>query len=200
MKLGLALLRAIVGGLFFGHGTQKLAGWFGGGGLKGTARAFESMDLRPGTAHAFAAGAAEAGGGALLAAGAATPLAAAAISGTMITAIRKVHAPKGPWATEGGYEYNLVLLAIVFALTDAGPGRLSIDALRGRERWGLGWAFAQLAAGALGSTLAIELGSRAGRSDPAPAPADEATPAAEGRKAPDNEPVVSLPAQHPHAA
>ncbi len=104
------------------------------------------MELRPGTAHAFAAGAAEAGGGVLLAAGAATPLGAAAISGTMITAIRKVHAPKGPWVTEGGYEYNLVLLAVVFALTDAGPGRLSVDALRGRERWGLGWALAQLGA------------------------------------------------------
>jgi putative oxidoreductase len=164
MQLGLALLRAIVGGLFFGHGTQKLAGWFGGNGLKATAGAFESMDLRPGTAHAFAAGAAEAGGGALLAAGAATPVAAAAISGTMITAIRKVHAKNGPWVGQGGYEYNLVLLAIVFAVTDAGPGKLSLDALRGRERWGLGWALAQLGAAAIGSTVAIELGARAGRS------------------------------------
>lgn len=168
MQLGLAVLRAIVGGLFFGHGTQKLAGWFGGRGLEATAESFESMQLRPGRAHAFAAGAAEAGGGVLLAAGAATPLGAAAISGTMITAIRKVHAPKGPWVTEGGYEYNLVLLAVVFALTDAGPGKLSLDALGGRERWGPGWALAQLAAAALGSTLAIELGARAGRSEPAP--------------------------------
>jgi putative oxidoreductase len=172
MQLGLALLRAIVGGFFFGHGTQKLAGWFGGKGLQSTAESFESMELRPGVTHALSAGAAEAGGGALLAAGAATPLAAAAISGTMITAIRKVHAPRGPWITDGGYEYNLVLLAVLFALTDAGPGRLSIDALGGRERWGLRWALAQLAAGALGSTLAIELGARAGSQ---PAPSDEGT-------------------------
>jgi putative oxidoreductase len=197
MQFGLAVLRAIVGGLFFGHGTQKLAGWFGGHGLQATAGAFESMDLRPGTAHAFTAGAAEAGGGALLAAGAATPLAAAAISGTMITAIRKVHAPKGPWATEGGYEYNLVLLAVVFALTDAGPGKLSIDALRGRRRWGPGWALAQLAAGAAGSTLAIELGSRAGRSQPAPA--DHGTPAAEEGPEPDGE-ASSMHTLHPRAA
>lgn len=197
MQLGLAVLRAIVGGLFLGHGTQKLAGWFGGSGLKATADSFESMDLRPGQVHAFAAGAAEAGGGALLAAGAATPLAAAAISGTMITAIRKVHAPKGPWVTEGGYEYNLVLLAVVFALTDAGPGKLSIDALRGRRRWGPGWALAQLAAGALGSTLAIELGSRAGSSQPAPS--DHGTPAAEQHQQPDAE-VVSMPSVHPRAA
>ena len=160
MQLGLALLRAIVGGLFMGHGLQKLAGWFGGHGLKGTGQFFESMDLRPGVAHAAAAGAAEAGGGALLATGLATPLGAAALSGTMITAIRKVHAPKGVWASDGGYEYNLVLLAIVFAITDLGPGPLSLDAARGRERKGLGWALAQLAAGAIGSAAAVAIGAR----------------------------------------
>ena len=29
--------RVTIGLLFAGHGTQKLFGWFGGGGLKGTA-------------------------------------------------------------------------------------------------------------------------------------------------------------------
>ena len=162
MQLGLALLRTIVGGLFMGHGLQKLAGWFGGHGLEGTGEFFESMDLKPGKTHATLAGAAETGGGALIAAGLATPLGAAALSGTMITAIRKVHAPKGVWVTDGGYEYNLVLLGIVFALSDIGPGRLSLDAARGREHKGLGWALAQLAAGAAGSAAAIEFGRRAG--------------------------------------
>jgi putative oxidoreductase len=160
MQAGLALLRTIVGGLFIGHGLQKLTGWFGGHGLKGTGEFFEAIELRPGVAHAAAAGAAEAGGGALIAAGLQTPLAATLLSGTMITAIRKVHLSKGVWASDGGYEYNLVLLAIVFALSDVGPGRLSLDAARGGERKGLGWALAQLAAAAIGSTLAIELGKR----------------------------------------
>jgi putative oxidoreductase len=160
MQAGLALLRTIVGGLFIGHGLQKLTGWFGGHGLKGTGEFFEAIELRPGVAHAAAAGAAEAGGGALVAAGLQTPLGAAVLSGTMITAIRKVHLSKGVWASDGGYEYNLVLLAIVFALSDVGPGRLSLDAARGGERKGLGWALAQLAAGAIGSTVAIELGKR----------------------------------------
>jgi putative oxidoreductase len=160
MQAGLALLRTIVGGLFIGHGLQKLTGWFGGHGLKGTGEFFEAIDLKPGVAHAAAAGAAEAGGGALVAAGLQTPLGAAVLSGTMITAIRKVHLSKGVWASDGGYEYNLVLLAIVFALSDVGPGRLSLDAARGGERKGLGWALAQLAAGAIGSTVAIELGKR----------------------------------------
>jgi putative oxidoreductase len=138
MQVGLALLRTIVGGLFMGHGLQKLTGWFGGHGLKGTGQFFEALDLKPGVAHAAAAGVSEAGGGALIAAGLQTPLGAAALSGTMITAIRKVHLSKGVWASDGGYEYNLVLLAVVFALSDVGPGRLSLDAARGRERKGLG--------------------------------------------------------------
>ncbi len=162
MQLGLALLRLVVGGLFMGHGLQKLAGWFGGPGLRKTGETFESLELRPGLAHAGLAGTAEAGGGALLAAGLATPLGAAALSGTMITAIRKVHASRGVWVTEGGFEYNLVLLAIVFAVTDIGPGRLSLDAALGREHSGLHWALLQLAAGAAGSAAAIELGRRAG--------------------------------------
>jgi putative oxidoreductase len=172
MKYGVALLRMIVGGLFFGHGMQKLTGWFEGNGLESTGKAFESMGLAPGKAHAAAAGAAEAGGGALLAAGLATPVASTLLSGTMITAIRKVHLANGPWATKGGYEYNLVLLAIVFAVTDVGPGPLSADEALGRRRAGVGWALAQLLAGAIGSSLAIELGSRAA----APASADAAQP------------------------
>ena len=188
MQFGLAVLRAIVGGLFVGHGMQKLAGWFGGQGMEGTAKSFESMRLHPGTAHAAAAGVAEAGGGALLAAGAATPLGAAAISGSMITAIRKVHGPKGPWITDGGYEYNLVLLALMFALTDEGPGRLSLDALWGRRRWGPAWAFAELGAGALGSALAVAVGERL---RPPEAPAPEPEPEAEDPERPHSDGKVA---------
>ena len=128
MKLGLWALRTVVGGLFVGHGMQKLAGKFGGHRPDATGQFFESLGLRPGKKHALAAGAAEAGGGARIAAGAFTPAASALLSATMITAMRTVHAPKGPWASEGGYEYNLVLLAAVFAITDAGPATPSIDA------------------------------------------------------------------------
>lgn len=158
MKLGFALLRAIVGGLFIGHGLQKLAGKFGGDGIEGTAENFEYLGLRPGKLHATAAGAAEAGGGALLAAGALTPIASTLLTGTMITAIKTVHLSNGPWAGNSGYEYNLVLIAIVFALTDAGPGDWSLDAANGRETWGAGWALAALAAGAIGSAGTIAYG------------------------------------------
>ena len=43
MELARTILRVTVGLLFIGHGTQKLFGWFGGGGLDKTGDGFESM-------------------------------------------------------------------------------------------------------------------------------------------------------------
>src|SRR5919201_1310777 len=154
------LARITIGLLFVGHGTQKLFGWFGGGGPEATGQAFEQLDLRPGKRHALAAGAAEAGGGLLFALGAATPLAASAISASMITAIKTVHWEKGVWSAGGGYEYNLVLLAAVFGLTENGPGRWAVDGALGRRRWGTAWALAALAAGAAGSAAGLASAQR----------------------------------------
>ena len=164
MRFGIALLRAVVGALFMGHGLQKLTGWFGGHGLDATANAFEGMGLRPGKVHATAAGVAETAGGALLVTGAATPLAAGMLSGTMAVAVRKVHLANGPWVTNGGFEYNAVLLAALFAVTAAG----SED-----ERAGAGWAIAQFAAGLIGSEAILRF------ADSQPAPAADAQQAAE---------------------
>jgi len=155
MNLGKLAIRGVVGPLFVGHGTQKLFGWFGGHGLEGTAGFFESgLGLRPGKRHATAAGLSEAVGGALLTLGAATPLAASMIIGAMTTAIRKVHASKGPWVTEGGFEYNAVLIAAVLALAESGPGTPSVDAALLPKMKGTGWALLALAAGVGGSYLA----------------------------------------------
>jgi putative oxidoreductase len=174
MRLGRLAVRLIVGALFVGHGTQKLFGWFGGHGLEGTAGFFESIGLRPGKRHATAAGVSEAAGGALVAAGLATPVAVASLSGVMITAIRKVHGDKGPWSTDGGYEYNLVLMAALFALADAGPGPWSLDHALGIEVSGPAVALGTLAAGAIGSTLALKSAEAAG--EPEPARASEGQP------------------------
>ncbi len=161
MTLGLSLVRAIIGALFVGHGTQKLFGWFGGHGLQGTGQFFGSLGLHPGRRNALAAGVSEAGGGALLAAGLATPVASAALIGTMATAVRKVHGPNGPWVTDGGYEYNLVLIGALFALVDAGPGRLSLDHARGKVHKGPLWALLALGAGVGGSVAVLAAAERA---------------------------------------
>ncbi len=169
MGVGRLVTRATVGALFIGHGTQKLLGWFGGGGPAGTGEMFEQAGLAPGRGQAVLAGTAEAAGGALLLAGLATPLATASLSTVMLTAIRTVHWEKGPWSTDGGYEYPLVMLASLFGLAEAGPGRISVDAVRGRQRHGLRWALAQLAAAAIGSQLAVAIGRKvaAARTQPA---------------------------------
>jgi putative oxidoreductase len=151
MKIGRLLLRLAVGGFFVGHGTQKLFGWFGGKGLDATAQGFDQLGLRPGRRNAIAAGVAETGGGAMLATGLATPLAASVLTATMLTAIHTVHGKNGPWLSNGGYEYNVVLIAAALALVEVGPGNLSLDVALGREHSGSCWALASLLAGALGA-------------------------------------------------
>ena len=154
MKLGAPVLRTLIGGLFIGHGTQKLFGWFNGPGLEGFSGAMEKFGMRPPRRHALLAGGAETAGGALLALGAFTPLAAAMLTGSMTTAIRKVHAPNGPWVTAGGWEYNAVLVAGLMALAEHGPGSPSVDEALFPRLHGTGWALAALGAGVAGSFLA----------------------------------------------
>jgi putative oxidoreductase len=154
MRLGAVLLRAVIGPLFVGHGTQKLFGWFGGHGLEGTGGFLEALGLRPGRRHAAAAGTAEAAGGALLTLGFLTPVATTVIASTMITAIRTAHAGKGPWVSEGGYEYNLVLIAAMAALAENGPGPLSVDSAVAPSLKGTPMALFTLGAGVAGSYLA----------------------------------------------
>jgi putative oxidoreductase len=159
MKFGLTLLRAVIGALFFGHGTQKLFGWFGGHGPEGTSQFFESLGLRPGRRHATAAGAAEAGGGAALALGLFTPAAAAALIGVMSQAIRTVHFKNGPWVTDGGYEYNLALIAALVTLADVGPGDVSLDRALGIDASGPLVAMLTLGAGIGGAALLTRSGA-----------------------------------------
>ena len=154
MRIGALLIRAVVGPLFIGHGTQKLFGWFGGHGIEGTGGFFEKLGLRPGKRHAVAGGAAEALGGLLVTLGALTPVGATMVSSAMVTAIRKVHLAKGPWVTEGGFEYNAVLIAAMVALVDAGPGPLSLDEKLLPDLKGPRWAALTLGAAVAGSYLA----------------------------------------------
>ncbi len=158
------ILRVTIGVLFIGHGTQKLFGWFGGSGLDATADGFENLGLHPGRENAIAGGTAEAVGGALLAAGLATPLAVGALISVMVTAIRTVHLKNGVWTTNGGYEYNLVIIAALLTLAEAGPGPVSIDALIGQDTGSSLRALGLAALGAGASAAAIE---RARRVEPA---------------------------------
>jgi putative oxidoreductase len=161
MNTGRLVARLVIGGLFVGHGLQKLQGKFDGPGIEGTAKMMDAIEMRPATPNAYAAGVTETAGGAMLALGAATPLAAASLIGVMITAIRKVHAPNGVWITNRGYEYNLVIIAALLAIVDGGPGPISIDAMRHHSSHGPLTMLAALGLGAAASTAVIEMGRNA---------------------------------------
>ncbi|MGY4688294.1 DoxX family protein [Salibacterium sp. K-3] len=126
---GLFIIRLVIGLSFAAHGTQKLFGWFGGHGLKATGGFFDSIGIKPGYTMALTAGLLEFVGGLLFALGLLTPAAGIIIAVTMLGAIIKVHGPNGFWATDGGYEYNLMLLVIGIGFVFTGAGMFSLDAL-----------------------------------------------------------------------
>jgi putative oxidoreductase len=186
MKIGRLFLRTVVGGYFVGHGTQKLFGWFNGHGLEATAGFFGALGMRPAKAQALAAAVSETGGGAAIVLGAGTPLAASTLIATMLVAIHKVHGANGPWVTEQGYEYNLVLIAALAALAEAGPGNPSIDSARGSSMHGPKWALIALALGAAGAAGAEGISALF--------PAPEAAPADEAAAEPAPTPTDAAPA------
>ena len=55
LSLGLLLVRVVIGVIMAAHGAQKLLGWFGGYGLRGTGQFFEQIGFQPGPAFAAAA-------------------------------------------------------------------------------------------------------------------------------------------------
>ena len=131
LDLALLVIRVFVGITFVLHGAQKLFGWYGGGGLKGT----KSMMQDLGVAHpgllGWMATLSEAGGGLFVLIGLVTPLAAAVIISTMLVAISTVHWKNGFWNGKGGYEFNLSLIALAVTLILTGAGLVSVDHLLG---------------------------------------------------------------------
>jgi putative oxidoreductase len=150
MDTGLLVLRVVVGALLVGHGAQKLFGWFGGGGLTGTATHFRAVGYWPPRLMAGLAGASELVGGAALAAGFLTPLAAAVVIGTMFNAALAVHRRNGLWAMNNGYEYPLLVATAAATLAFTGAGSTSADA------WlGLGGASVEAGVSAIGLGLLV---------------------------------------------
>lgn len=129
--VGLLLLRLTTGGLLAGHGAQKLFGWFGGPGFKGTAGWLRSMGLHPSKLWATSASASEFGGGLLTSLGLLHPLGPIAEMGAMIMATVKIHWGKPIWVSTGGAELPVVNMATATTLILTGPGRFSLDRVLG---------------------------------------------------------------------
>jgi putative oxidoreductase len=143
MAYGLLLLRVVAGLTIAAHGVQKLFGWFGGGGPRGTAGFFENLRFRPALLLAVLAGLGETGG-LLFAAGFLTPLAAVGMTVVMLNAIAVVHWSKGFFNSNGGLEFPLSLATIAVSVAAIGPGRFSVDRAIGWDDnisgvwWGVG--------------------------------------------------------------
>jgi putative oxidoreductase len=154
MDTGLLLLRLVLGLLLAAHGSQKLFGWFGGYGVAGTGGWLASIGFRPGNVMAVITGLAELLAGLALALGLLTPLAAAAVVGTLGVAAW-THSANGLWGTNGGYEMPLLYIAGAAALAFTGPGAFSVDGLLGIESVSPALAVAAIALGALSAVVVV---------------------------------------------
>jgi putative oxidoreductase len=161
MQIGLLIIRVVVGLSLAAYGGQKLFGLFGGHGIAGTGKLMESVGFRPGKLFATVAGLGEASGGIAFAIGLFTPLAAAVIVATMLVAIVAVHLENGFFATNDGYNFELIIAAVATALAFTGPGAVSVDAVAGVSFAGVTWGLIALGLGVLGAVPPLLLRSAA---------------------------------------
>lgn len=125
----LLLARLAVGVVFIAHGLQKFLQY----GIGGTAESFAGMGLPlPGVA-AWTAALIETFGGLALLLGVAMPIAGVLLAGTMIGALVSAHLSQGFFASDGGFEYVMVLAAVALALGFNG-GTYTLDRGLGKPR------------------------------------------------------------------
>jgi len=125
--------RLTLGVIFFAHGADKLFGWYGGGGFKGTVSLMQNLHLEPAAFFAALSGGGELLGGILVFLGLLTPLGAFLIASTMVVAIATVHWEGGLFARDNGFEYPLTVLGAAISLIFSGAGSFSLDSLLKRS-------------------------------------------------------------------
>lgn len=158
--VGLVLLRFAVGGIFFGHGMQKVFGLWGGPGIAGFARALEGYGYQHATTLSWLTGIAELVAGAFVVLGVATPLAAAGLLAIMInTVLLKagngffIGSPAGAGAVELDVLLGLAAAALVFT----GPGHIALDNGRAWHRRPASWGVLSLIIGIAAGVLVFVL-------------------------------------------
>jgi putative oxidoreductase len=123
------MMRGVLGFVFVAHGAQKLFGWFGGGGIDGTAGFFRSLDIPAPQFLALIAGLTEFFGGLLIILGLLTVAASLALIVDMILAMVTFTHSHGFFVEtpDGGWELDFVLIGLLGALALIGAGAWSID-------------------------------------------------------------------------
>jgi len=126
------ILRITLAVVIFPHGAQKVFGWFGGHGFRGTMKFFTASGIP--AIFAFLAIATEFLGPLGLAVGLLTRVAAFGIACVMLVAIATTHSPHGFFMNwygnqKGeGFEYHLLVLGMAISLIIGGAGIWSLDA------------------------------------------------------------------------
>lgn len=145
------VLRGVIGSTMIAHGVKH------GRSLEGTAGWFEGIGFKQPELQAKTSAVVEIGAGTAVLAGAATPLASAAVIGTMAVAARSVHVPNGFFISNEGYEYVLALGGMAAVLAALGPGRYSVDGRLPRrcQRAGASVGLTSLALGLAGAAAQL---------------------------------------------
>jgi putative oxidoreductase len=130
MNAGLLVLRLALFVIMGYHGTQKLFGWFDGGGLDRAEKFFASQGFRPPRVMALVAGLTETIGATLLGTGLVTTVAVAMMTGALVN-IAALHVRNGLDARKHGFEFELMMFAAVVAIGFGGAGAWSLDAIIG---------------------------------------------------------------------
>ncbi len=142
------ILRTSVGSTMIAHGIKHARS------LDGTTGWFQSIGFRAPRIQAATSASVEILAGSALVVGSMTPVAAAAVIGTMGVATRAVHAPNGFFITAEGYEYTASLAAACVALVGLPSGPFSLDRKFSPRRWrGTKAACATLLVGAISSAI-----------------------------------------------
>lgn len=129
-----AIVRVVLGLIFFAHGSQKALGWFGGNGFSATMGFFTGMMHIP-PPLAFLAICAEFLGGLGLLVGLLARIAALGIAVNMVVAIATVHYQFGFFMNwfgnqKGeGFEYHLLVIGMALLIIVRGAGAFSLDHL-----------------------------------------------------------------------
>ena len=122
--LAYPIIRIAVGVMMIPHGYGKL---FNDGGIERTAKFFSSISIEPSVFFAWYVGIIEFVGGICVAIGLLTRIFSAQLVGVLFVATFVVHFQNGFLWVKGGYEYPLMWMLIMIAITLRGGSTLSID-------------------------------------------------------------------------